>query len=361
MTTPLLELRGVQKTFGEIVAVDIEHLTIDPGEMVSILGASGCGKSTLLRLCAGLEQPDTGTILLNGKDITTTRPERRPVNMVFQSYALFPHMTVVDNIAYGLRVTGLPAKIVTERTKQAIDLVQINGLEKRKPDQLSGGQQQRTALARALVMQPKALLLDEPLSALDANLREQMRNHLCELQATLGIAFVLVTHDQAEALALSHRLAFMDAGKIIQIDTPENIYHRPRNLTVARFIGKMFFIQAHSDGNNIISAPGLSQLNSIDRIPQAPITLGVRPESVRLSTTALAGYVTSSVTIERVEFNGASKLVSLSSPEGNRFTALLNCTDEIPAVPTVFANWRAQEMQIFDAAGTALGHHAQAK
>ncbi len=236
---PIISFRNISKRWGSTVAVDNVSLDIEPGEFFALLGPSGCGKTTLLRMLAGLEVPTEGQVLIDDQDVGDIPPNKRAVNMVFQSYAVFPHMTVADNVAYGLKVDGVPQPERDRRVKEALDLVQLGHLAARKPDQLSGGQRQRVALARALVKKPKVLLLDEPLSALDAKLREAMRFELSQLQRKVGITFIMVTHDQDEALAIASRIAVMDKGSIAQLGTPSDLYEFPRSRFVADFLGSV--------------------------------------------------------------------------------------------------------------------------
>ncbi len=232
-----IRIRGISKHFGDFAAVDNVDLTIEKGELFSILGGSGCGKTTLLRMLAGFETPTSGTIEIDGVDVTEQPPYERHVNMMFQSYAVFPHMTVENNIAYGLRKEKTPKKEIARRVDEMLELVQLGDLRARKPDQLSGGQRQRVALARALIKQPKVLLLDEPLAALDKKLRERTQFELMNIQDELGVTFVVVTHDQEEAMTLSSRIAVMDDGRFQQIGTPKEIYEFPANRFVAEFVG----------------------------------------------------------------------------------------------------------------------------
>jgi spermidine/putrescine ABC transporter ATP-binding subunit len=236
---PIISFRNITKRWGSTVAVDNVSLDIEPGEFFALLGPSGCGKTTLLRMLAGLEIPTEGHILIDGQDMGNIPPNKRAVNMVFQSYAVFPHMTVADNVAYGLKIEGIPQPERDRRVQEALDLVQLGHLAARMPDQLSGGQRQRVALARALVKKPKVLLLDEPLSALDAKLREAMRFELSQLQQKVGITFIMVTHDQTEALAIASRVAVMNKGSIAQIGTPSDLYEFPSSRFVADFIGSV--------------------------------------------------------------------------------------------------------------------------
>jgi putative spermidine/putrescine transport system ATP-binding protein len=237
MNRPVVALQGIVKRFGETAAVDGVSLDVAEGEFVTLLGPSGCGKTTLLRIIAGFERPDDGRVLLAGDDVTDVPPHRRDVHTVFQQYALFPHLSVAGNVAFGLRRKGLRGADLGRRIDEALELVRLPGLAERYPAQLSGGQQQRVAIARAVVLEPRVLLLDEPLGALDRKLREEMQSELKQLQRRLGIGFVFVTHDQDEALAMSDRVVVMNLGKIEQVGTPREIYERPATRFVAGFVG----------------------------------------------------------------------------------------------------------------------------
>jgi len=247
MATFDVELAGVTKRFGDHAAVDDVDLQVRHGEFLSLLGPSGCGKTTTLRLIAGFERPDAGEIRIAGDDVASLPPYRRPVNTVFQSYALFPHLSVRDNVAYGLKQRGLGRRERELRAREMLELVHLSGVEDRKPRQLSGGQQQRVALARALVMNPKVLLLDEPLGALDLKVRKALQIELKRIQASVGITFVYVTHDQEEALAMSDRVAVMNNGQIEQLAPPQDVYDRPATDFVAEFIGDTNFVQANGE------------------------------------------------------------------------------------------------------------------
>jgi putrescine transport system ATP-binding protein len=285
---PYVRIERVTKRFGEVYAVDDLSLNIYRGEFFSLLGGSGCGKSTLLRLLAGLERPTSGRIFIDGADVTNLPAYARPVNMMFQSYALFPHMTVEQNVAFGLKQEGMPACERAERVGEMLELLQISGLGKRKPDQLSGGQRQRVALARSLAKQPKLLLLDEPLGALDKRLRENTQFELVNLQERLGITFVTVTHDQEEAMTMSTRIAVMEAGQILQVDTPTAIYEYPNCKSVARFIGSVNLFPGKVVAVEADQVWVASQLGPMMRMralhPFAigtPVSVAVRPEKMR--------------------------------------------------------------------------------
>src|SRR4030088_158888 len=234
---PLLRIDAVVKKFGVFRAVDRLSLDISAGEFFALLGPSGCGKTTLLRMLAGFETPDEGRILLNGRDIAQVLPHQRPVNMMLQNYALFPHLTVRDNIAFGLRRAGMPRSKIESRVAEMVALVKLEGLEKRRPDQLSGGQKQRVALARSLARRPKVLLLDEPLAALDKKLRENTQGELMELQRRLGLTYIIITHDQEEAMTVADRIGVMDSGRLEQVATPRELYEAPGSRWIAEFVG----------------------------------------------------------------------------------------------------------------------------
>ena len=288
---PIIRISGISKHFGPLAAVDDVSLDIMAGEFFALLGPSGCGKSTLLRMLAGLESPSAGSILIDGEDMSGVPANRRPVNMVFQSYAVFPHMSVLDNVGYGLKVTGVPAPEVRARAGEALELVKLDGLATRMPDQLSGGQRQRVALARALVKRPKVLLLDEPLSALDAKLREAMRLELVNLQETVGITFIIVTHDQEEALAMADRIAVMDQGVVRQVAPPAELYEFPASRFVADFIGSVNIFEGRvSDARGgviTVDAPVLPRPLLVEQDKRVSIGaeawVAVRPEKIDIA------------------------------------------------------------------------------
>ncbi len=243
----ILQLKGVRKAFGDTQVLKGIDLDIAKGEFITLLGASGCGKTTTLRIIAGLEIPDEGSVILENQDITTLEPNKRSVNTVFQSYALFPHMNVADNIGYGLKLKKVPKNEIASKVKEMLKLVQLSGFEKRMPEQLSGGQRQRVAIARAVINEPKVLLLDEPLGALDLKLRRQMQLELKRLQKQLGITFIYITHDQEEAINMSDRIAVMNKGVLEQVGTPNEIYYQPRTSYVANFVGNANILRCKED------------------------------------------------------------------------------------------------------------------
>ena len=279
---PLLRIDAVEKTFGETRAVDSVSIDIRENEFFALLGPSGCGKTTLLRMVAGFETPDKGRILLSGNDISPLPPEKRPLNLMFQSYALFPHMTVRQNLSYGLEMERLPKAEIRRRVDETLASTDLSPLAARKPDQLSGGQKQRVALARALVKRPKVLLLDEPLGALDKKLRERMQLELKRLQHEAGITFIIVTHDQEEALVMADRMAILKDGKLLQAGAPEDIYEAPTDRFVANFIGIMNFLDGEIDGSGAFMVDGSRHPVSVRHGPRKA-TLAVRPEHVSIT------------------------------------------------------------------------------
>jgi putrescine transport system ATP-binding protein len=305
---PLLRIEAVSKKFGAFRAVDKLSLDIGAGEFFALLGPSGCGKTTLLRMLAGFETPDEGRILLDGHDIAQVPPHQRPVNMMFQNYALFPHLTVRDNIAFGLKRAAMPGSDIDTRVAELVALVKLKGLEKRKPDQLSGGQKQRVALARSLARRPKVLLLDEPLAALDKKLRESTQLELMELQRRLGTTFIIVTHDQGEAMTVASRIGVMDAGRLAQVAPPRALYEAPGSRWIAEFVGdvNMFdgevlgrgdsrlTISIREGGTIVVAEPG-------QPITKTVVSIAIRPEKVKLSRRGPAADAVDAHAINRLE------------------------------------------------------------
>ena len=305
---PLLRIEAVEKSFGTVRAVDRLSLDIGAGEFFALLGPSGCGKTTLLRLLAGFETPDQGRILLGGEDTAKVLPHQRPINMMFQNYALFPHLNVRDNIAFGLRRARMPRAEIRTRVAEMVALVKLEGLEKRKPDQLSGGQRQRVALARSLARRPLVLLLDEPLAALDRKLRESTQLELMELQRRLGLTFIIVTHDQEEAMTVADRIGVMDNGRLAQVATPRALYEAPRSRWVAGFVGDVNLfegrVEAREDGRVLIAtgdAGTIAVAEPRDPITEKAISVAIRPEKVRLSRRGPASDAANSPAINRLE------------------------------------------------------------
>ena len=287
MSNDFLVLKNVTKAFGKSVVIDDLDLTIKRGTMVTLLGPSGCGKTTILRLVAGLENPTSGQIFIDGEDVTKSSIQNRDICIVFQSYALFPHMSIGDNVGYGLRMQNVSKEERKQRVKEALELVDLAGFEDRYVDQISGGQQQRVALARALVLKPKVLLFDEPLSNLDANLRRAMREKIRELQQSLGITSLYVTHDQTEAFAVSDEVIVMNKGKIMQKAPAKDLYQRPNSLFLANFMGESSIFPAKLQGNTVnIHGYELALNNAVQfNLPDGDCLAGVRPEAVYLHET----------------------------------------------------------------------------
>jgi putrescine transport system ATP-binding protein len=305
---PLLRIEGVTKRFGNFSAVDQLSLDIRAGEFFALLGPSGCGKTTLLRMLAGFESPDEGRILLGGSDIVQVMPHERPVNMMFQNYALFPHLSVHDNIAFGLRRAGLARAEVASRVAEMVALVKLEGMEKRKPDQLSGGQRQRVALARSLARRPQVLLLDEPLAALDKKLRESTQAELMELQRRLGMTFIIVTHDQEEAMTMASRIGVMNTGRLAQVATPRDLYEAPASRWVAEFVGDVNLFEgqviSREQGRLKVTtreAGIITVAEPREAVTQEIVTIAIRPEKIKLSRRGLASGADALQAINRFE------------------------------------------------------------
>lgn len=351
---PQIVIDGVTKTYGSFNAVDNVNLRIYKGEIFALVGSSGCGKTTLLRMLAGFAEPTSGRLTLEGADLVGVPAHERPVNMMFQSYALFPHMTVESNVGYGLRTLSVPAAEKAKRIADALELVQLGHLGKRKPHQLSGGQRQRVALARALIRRPKVLLLDEPLSALDKKLREQTQFELMDIQHEVGTTFVIVTHDQDEAMALSSRIAVMDQGKVLQVGTPSEIYEFPRSRFVADFIGTTNFFE----GTVIAGEPGIVTLQSdelgvpvrVDDLgrfsPGQRAWVAVRPEKIWLSKEPLADAGINQVkgTVWELGYLGNRSTYQVKTETGKLLSAVMQndrrtAERAIDWNDTVYASW----------------------
>jgi spermidine/putrescine transport system ATP-binding protein len=361
-TSPEIQIQDLEKHFREIRAVDGVSIDVLSGEFFSLLGPSGCGKTTTLRMIGGFELPTAGRVLLRGRDVTNDPPDKRPVNMVFQNYALFPHLDVGDNIAFGLRRRNVEKAEITRRVGEALDLVRLGGYERRKPNQLSGGQQQRVALARALVNRPNVLLLDEPLGALDLKLRKQLQVELKRVQAEVGITFVYVTHDQEEALTMSDRIAVMNRGKVEQLGTPEELYERPRTRFVADFIGttnlligavessrgEAVTVRLGSGDQCVVAGAGLAV--------GAPVEVSIRPESVILrpagsgrgsSGDASDADAPLAATVEQVAYLGGSVQYIVRTTGGLALTALTPKTGQrLPVGDAVDVSWTPSEALI---------------
>jgi len=304
-----LKFSEVRKTFGQVTALDSFDLELKQGELVTLLGPSGCGKTTALRIAAGFEQPNSGSVFVNDKDVTALPAHTRNMGMVFQNYSLFPHMSVAENVGFGLRVRGVDAAERDMLVRNAVGRVQLSGLEGRYPHQLSGGQQQRVALARALVFQPEVLLLDEPLSALDAKVRVELRDEIRTLQRDAGIGAIFVTHDQDEALNISDRVCVMKDGQIQQIGSPRDIYLRPVNGFVARFIGAMNVIDVQFSQQNKPTIAGVELDSSISGPSGSVAQILVRPDAVSLCSRGTSGSINGTVIGEH--FSGATTILRI--------------------------------------------------
>ena len=344
---PLLDISEVSKNFGAVAAVDRVSLSVEHGELFALLGPSGCGKTTLLRLIAGFELPDGGRIAIDGSDVTAVPPYRRPVNMMFQSYALFPHLDVAGNIAFGLKQEGMERRRRDARVAEMLALVQMSDYARRRPHELSGGQKQRVALARALAKMPKLLLLDEPLAALDRKLREETRLELVGIQERVGTSFVFVTHDQQEALGLASRIAVMNKGRIAQTGGPVEIYEWPKSRFVADFVGAVnLFDGVLVAGFNALAlqVPGIDAALAlppgIDLPAGATTALAVRPEKLRLSA-ARPGEIAIAATVEGISYQGGLSVVHLAAASGHSLKAQMasNVAAAFERGMTIWAGW----------------------
>jgi spermidine/putrescine transport system ATP-binding protein len=356
-TTPAISLRGVTKRFGDVTAVDDVSLDIREGEFITLLGPSGCGKTTTMRMIAGFEEPDEGQILLRGHDVVGVPPNKREVNMCFQHYALFPHMTVEENIAYSLRLRKVPKDQRHEEVVKMLEIVRLEGFEGRRPGQLSGGQQQRVALARALINEPAALLLDEPLGALDVKLRKQMELELKRIQLELGTTFVYVTHDQEEALSMSDRIAVMNTGVIEQLGTPREVYDHPDTPFVADFVGVLNAVELRVDTKD--GEDAVMRIDDAERIvvpavgagEGAMLLVAVRPERIQLEPGETDGAAGSRVTgkVAQVVYLGTLTQFHVDTRIGKRFV-VHRLSDEgtagVAEGDTVTLTWTREDASI---------------
>ena len=358
MQEVLLSLKHISKNFGEGDVLSDISFDVHRGEFVTLLGASGCGKTTTLRIISGLETPDAGEVLLNGQDISALPPEKRPVNTVFQSYALFPHMNVEKNVAYGLKVRGEDKKVIAQRVKEMLELVQMSEYAKRMPAQLSGGQRQRIAIARALAPQPKLLLLDEPLGALDLQLRRQMQLELKRLQKKLGITFIYITHDQEEAINMSDRIAVMRGGRFEQIGTPEEIYDRPMTRYVAQFIGRSTILTGRVKSANGYCAV-IENENGVFTVDAAHANVKenetcdvcVRTERMRASLTPVEGF-NLPATVREARYVGGSVMVYAVMKDGTEVvcTGVERMTDAPEVGSAVCLHWNPAQAAVIGGA-----------
>ena len=360
-TKPLVQIKGLTKKFGDVIAVDNVDLDIYQGELFCLLGGSGCGKSTLLRMLAGFEYPEAGTISIDGMDMSKVPAYERPTNMMFQSYALFPHMTVEKNIAFGLQQDVMPKDEIADRVHEILKLVELEGYKKRRPQQLSGGQRQRVALARSLVKEPKLLLLDEPLAALDKKLRKQTQFELANIQEQVGVTFIVVTHDQEEAMTLSSRMAVMDAGRFKQIGTPTEIYEFPESRFVADFIGSANIFEGRviedgSDHVRVSTNVGEVYINHGQSVAEnKQIWVGLRPEKIHLSITPPKNTGPNQIIgqVEDIGYLGETsiykvrlqngQIVDVTAPNQRR---PMSRTHSITWEDTVFLSWEPESVML---------------
>lgn len=338
----ILSLQNISKSFGDNLVIDDLSLDIGRGQFVTLLGASGCGKTTTIRMIAGLDAPDTGHIFLDGADITALPPDKRKVNTVFQNYALFPHLNVYKNIAYGLKIRKLPKAQIRQKVEQVLELVALSGFEERMPNELSGGQRQRIAIARALVLDPQILLLDEPLGALDLQLRRQMQKELKEIQTRLGITFIYITHDQEEAMSMSDRIVLMKQGLIEQIGTPREIFTRPATRYAASFIGASNILDGTLSVYGEQAVLSTCGGNLLCRKPEkeidSSVAISVRPADVVLTQHKIDGFELVG-TVRTTRYAGDALSVVLDTPCGEITACLSGHTQDISVGDTRYISW----------------------
>ncbi|WP_158970692.1 ABC transporter ATP-binding protein [Chachezhania sediminis] len=354
MIETLLSLKGIAKSYGSVRAVSDLNLDIRQNEFFALLGASGSGKTTVLRMLAGFETPTEGQILLQGRDIVPLPPNRRPVNLMFQSYALFPHMTVSQNLAYGLEMERLSRAEVKSRVDEMLEIVQLSHLSRRKPDQLSGGQRQRVALGRALVKRPRLLLLDEPLGALDKKLRGEMQMELKRIQSEFGITFIVVTHDQEEALVMADRIAILKDGGLLQCGTPHEIYEHPGSRYAADFIGEMNFLSGRVRAGELVTEDGTRIAAPVpaDVMPGDTVDIAIRPERMKIGTTNLENMVKGQVVATAylgLDLQVHVQTALAAKPLLVRMTAQEVDTAQLVEGDDVTIGWTAQDTRVFRA------------
>jgi spermidine/putrescine transport system ATP-binding protein len=363
-----VQLADLVKRFGDVVAVDGISLDIAGGEFFSLLGPSGCGKTTTLRMIGGFERPDAGRILLDGKDMAQTPPHRRPVNTVFQSYALFPHLNVRDNVAFGLRFKDVPKDGARKQVARVLELVRLGGFEDRRPTQLSGGQQQRVALARALILNPDVLLLDEPLGSLDAKLRKALQLELKAIQQEIGITFVYVTHDQEEALTMSDRIAVMNEGRIVQVGGPRQIYEEPETAYVADFLGVSNLMEGTASGRTSSgeSAVAIGDVEVTagrgDLDASGPVKLVIRPERARIEEQGATGPNRVAAMVDRTVYVGSTMQVIARLPGGQVVQVLIpnrGDAEPYPQGTPITLHLPAEDLRVLRADGEQAPERAE--
>jgi spermidine/putrescine transport system ATP-binding protein len=354
----VVELVGLVKTFSDVTAVDNVSLRVEDGEFFSLLGPSGCGKTTTLRLVAGFERPDSGAIVIDGVDMASTPPHKRPVNTVFQSYALFPHLSVQENVGFGLKYQNLTKVAAGRKIGRALELVHLSGMEKRKPSQLSGGQQQRVALARSLVLNPSVLLLDEPLGALDAKLRKALQIELKTIQEEIGVTFIYVTHDQEEALTMSDRIAVMSEGKVEQLGTPAEVYERPVSSYIAEFLGvsnlmEVMIKSRTTDGHAVVQLGAHELVAASSDRPTGPAMVSIRPERIKIVSDTGSAANTVHAVVNRTVYAGPVLNVLVHVDDTNEIQVTVpNGGDVKPYLPgdTIALHLPADALQVLDRA-----------